>query len=112
MDLLPSFEGRSMIPMDLSADCNYWIYDPERIRDPDPWDQISGSVLGIHAHLCLQHLWTTTINLHLHTYMHSVIFRFNRIIINYLIINYLIINYLIINYLIINYLIINYLIII
>ena len=45
------------------------------------------------------------------TYMHSVIFRYNRIIINYLIINYLIINYLIINYLIINYLIINYLII-
>ena len=24
----------------------------ERIRDPDPWDQIPGSVFGIHGHIC------------------------------------------------------------
>ena len=25
----------------------------ERIRNPDPWDQIQGSVFGIHGHVCL-----------------------------------------------------------
>ena len=28
MDLLPYFEGGSMIPVDLSANCEGWIYDP------------------------------------------------------------------------------------
>ena len=43
MDLLPYCEGRSMIPVDLSANCEGWIYDPNgsgiqilgiRSRDP------------------------------------------------------------------------------
>ena len=24
------------------------------IRDPDPWDQIAGSIFGIHGHVCLE----------------------------------------------------------
>ena len=40
-----------MIPVDLAANCEGWIYDPNRIRDPDPWDQIPGSVFGIHGHV-------------------------------------------------------------
>ena len=43
MDLLPYCEGGSMIPVDLSANCEGWIYDPNgsgiqilgiRSRDP------------------------------------------------------------------------------
>ena len=50
-----------MIPVDLSTSCEGRIYDPNgsgiqilgiRSRDPYPWDQIPGSIFGIHGHVC------------------------------------------------------------
>ena len=46
MDLLHYCEGGSMIPVDLSANCEGWIYDPN-----GSGIQISGSVFGIHGHV-------------------------------------------------------------
>ena len=54
MDLLPYCDGGSMISVDLSANCESGDRWSERIRAPDPWDQIPGSVFGIHGHVCLQ----------------------------------------------------------
>ena len=58
MDLLPYCEGRSMIPVDLSANCEGWIYDPNGsgiqilgIRSRDPFSgstDMSGSGHQFH----------------------------------------------------------------
>ena len=58
MNLLPYCEGGSMIPVDLSANCEVWIYDPNGSGIPDPWDQIPGSVFGIHGHVWLLPVFT------------------------------------------------------
>ena len=46
MDLLPYCEGGSMIPMDLSANCEGWIYYPN-----GSGIQIPGSIFRIHGHV-------------------------------------------------------------
>ena len=58
MDLLPYCEGLSMIPVDLSANCEGWIYDPNGsgiqilgIRSRDPFSgstDMSGSGHQFH----------------------------------------------------------------
>ena len=49
MDLLPSGEDGSMIPVDLSAICEGWIY----IIGTDPGSRPLGSVFGIQEHFGL-----------------------------------------------------------
>ena len=63
MDLLPYCEGGSMIPVDLSANCEGWIYDPNGsgiqilgIRSRDPFlgsTDMSDSIITVLRYRCL-----------------------------------------------------------